>query len=174
MSRSLDPPPANNHISLRTTYFREISTVPRDELRIAIAEDNAINQRIAISYVQKLGFQCEAFADGRKVIEALENAHRHGIPFHVILMDVQMPHLDGYDATREIRRHRVPEIREVLIIAMTASAIQGDRERCLDAGMNDYLAKPVRPGTLKSLLESYLDPTQPKLLLGYENMQRPI
>jgi signal transduction histidine kinase/predicted ATPase/serine/threonine protein kinase len=144
MNRSLDPPPANSHLSLRTTYFREISTVPRDELRIAIAEDNAINQRIAISYVQKLGFQCEAFADGRKVIEALENAHRHGIPFHVILMDVQMPHLDGYDATREIRRHRVPEIREVLIIAMTASAIQGDRERCLDAGMNDYLAKPVR------------------------------
>jgi len=59
-------------------------------------------------------------------------------------MDIQMPILDGYDATREIRRHNDPVVRNVLVIAMTASAIQGDRERCLEAGMNNYLAKPVR------------------------------
>jgi DNA-binding response OmpR family regulator len=74
-------------------------------------------------------------------------------------MDVQMPVLDGYDATREIRRHQDPNIRNVLVIAMTASAIQGDREKCLEAGMNNYLAKPVRAQTLKVLLESYLNQT---------------
>lgn len=71
-------------------------------------------------------------------------------------MDVQMPVLDGYDATREIRKHSDPRIRDILIIAMTASAIRGDREKCLEAGMNNYLAKPVRVNTLKTLLESYL------------------
>lgn len=74
-------------------------------------------------------------------------------------MDVQMPVLDGYDATREIRKHKDPNIRNLLIFAMTASAIQGDREKCLEAGMNNYLAKPVRPQTLKTLLESYLNQT---------------
>jgi CheY-like chemotaxis protein len=76
-----------------------------------------------------------------------------------VLMDVQMPVLDGYDATREIRKHKDPNIRNVLVIAMTASAIQGDKEKCLDAGMNNYLAKPVRVATLKALLESYLEQT---------------
>jgi response regulator RpfG family c-di-GMP phosphodiesterase len=71
-------------------------------------------------------------------------------------MDVQMPHCDGYEATRLIRKHSDPTIRNILIIAMTASAIQGDREKCLDSGMNNYLAKPVRAQTLKALLESYL------------------
>jgi len=67
-----------------------------------------------------------------------------------------MPHCDGYQATRLIRKHPDPAIRNILIIAMTASAIQGDREKCLDSGMNNYLAKPVRAQTLKALLESYL------------------
>lgn len=125
-------------------FFREIATIPRDELRIAIAEDNAINSKIAMQYVQKLGYKGEAFGDGRKVIDALELAQRHDKPYHIVLMDVQMPNLDGYDATKEIRRHTDPAIRDILIIAMTASAIEGDREKCLDAGMNDYLAKPVR------------------------------
>ncbi|KAF2753706.1 putative histidine kinase HHK1p [Pseudovirgaria hyperparasitica] len=122
----------------------DLSTIPRDQLRICIAEDNLINQRIAISFVAKLGFQCEAFVDGSKTIEALERASREGKPFHLVLMDCQMPVKDGYDATRDIRRHPDPVVKNVLIIAMTASAIQGDREKCLEAGMNNYLAKPVR------------------------------
>jgi CheY-like chemotaxis protein len=139
-----EPKPPSRQNNLRAPEYRDISIIPRDELRVAVAEDNIINQKIAVAYVQKLGFHCEAFGDGRKVIDALESALQQGNPFHVVLMDVQMPHLDGYDATREIRRHRELAIRQVLIIAMTASAIQGDREKCLDAGMNDYLAKPVR------------------------------
>jgi CheY-like chemotaxis protein len=135
----------------------DISTIPRKELRICIAEDNLINQRIAISFVQRLGFKCDAYLDGFKTIDALERASENGRPFHLILMDCQMPHCDGYEATKLIRKHPNPEIRNVLIIAMTASAIQGDREKCLESGMNNYLAKPVRAATLQALLESYLN-----------------
>lgn len=121
-----------------------LSSIPRDELRICIAEDNPINQKIAISFVTKLGFKCEAFGDGQQAVDALTKASKDGNPFHLVLMDVQMPVLDGYHATREIRRHLDPNVRDVLVIAMTASAIRGDREKCLEAGMNNYLAKPVR------------------------------
>ncbi|KAF2102189.1 hypothetical protein NA57DRAFT_54113 [Rhizodiscina lignyota] len=134
----------------------DLSKIPRDQIRVCIAEDNLINQRIAISFVKKLGFKCEAFVDGQKAIDALEKACADGSPFHLVLMDVQMPVLDGYDATREIRKHNDPRIRDILIIAMTASAIRGDREKCLEAGMNNYLAKPVRAGVLRNMLESYL------------------
>lgn len=89
-------------------------------------------------------------------MDALDKACNDSEPFHLVLMDVQMPVLDGYDATREIRKHPDPRVRDILVIAMTASAIRGDREKCLEAGMNNYLAKPVRAGTLKQMLESYL------------------
>ncbi|KAF2436070.1 hypothetical protein EJ08DRAFT_729277 [Tothia fuscella] len=139
-----------------TPAVHDLSQIPRDQLRICIAEDNLINQKIAISFVQKLGFKGDAYLDGRKAIDALEEASAAGNPYHLVLMDVQMPVLDGYDATREIRKHKNPDVRDVLVIAMTASAIQGDREKCLEAGMNNYLAKPVRVHTLKALLETYL------------------
>ncbi|EON67875.1 hypothetical protein W97_07372 [Coniosporium apollinis CBS 100218] len=126
------------------TSIIDLSKVPRDKLRVAVAEDNPINQKIAVSFVQKLGFKCEAFGDGQQAVDALERASAEGNPYHLVLMDVQMPVLDGYDATRGIRRHKDPTVRSVLIIAMTASAIRGDREKCLEAGMNNYLAKPVR------------------------------
>jgi PleD family two-component response regulator len=86
----------------------DISTIPRKELRICIAEDNLINQRIAISFVQKLGFKCDAYLDGFKTIDALERASENGRPFHLILMDCQMPHCDGYEATKLIRKHPNP------------------------------------------------------------------
>ncbi|GME27354.1 Sensor histidine kinase response [Neofusicoccum parvum] len=136
--------------------YKSLPKIPREQIRVAIAEDNAINQRIAISFVKKLGFRCEAFGDGEKTIRALEQAAKDNDPYHLVLMDVQMPVLDGYDATKEIRRHPNPTVRDILIIAMTASAISGDKEKCLEVGMNNYLAKPVRAATLKSLLESYL------------------
>lgn len=135
---------------------KSLPKIPREQIRVAIAEDNAINQRIAISFVKKLGFRCEAYGDGKKTIEALEKAASENDPYHLVLMDVQMPVLDGYDATKEIRQHENPTVRDILIIAMTASAISGDKEKCLEVGMNNYLAKPVRAATLKSLLESYL------------------
>ncbi|KAJ4375072.1 Chk1 protein kinase [Neocucurbitaria cava] len=162
--RTRDPDPMakfssqeNNGHEQSSGTIIDLKKVPRNELRICIAEDNLINQRIAISFVQKLGFKCDAYLDGFKTIDALERGSQNGRPFHLVLMDVQMPHCDGYEATRLIRQHSNPEIRNVLIIAMTASAIQGDREKCLESGMNNYLAKPVRAKTLKALLESYLN-----------------
>jgi CheY-like chemotaxis protein len=141
--------------------------VPRDQLKVCIAEDNPINQKIAINFVKKLGFNCEAYGDGQQAVDALTRAALDDKPFHLVLMDVQMPVLDGYNATREIRKHPDQRVREILVIAMTASAIRGDREKCLEAGMNNYLAKPVRADTLKQMLESYLH--QPRLEI--ENLQ---
>ncbi|KAK4545160.1 hypothetical protein LTR36_003711 [Oleoguttula mirabilis] len=137
--------------------FVSLAGIPRDQLKVCIAEDNPINQKIAINFVKKLGFKVEAFGDGQQAVDALGRASNDGQPFHLVLMDVQMPVLDGYNATREIRKHADPLVRDILIIAMTASAIRGDREKCLEAGMNNYLAKPVRADTLKQMLESYLN-----------------
>lgn len=134
----------------------DLTQIPRNEIRICVAEDNPINQKIAVSFVTKLGFKSEAYSDGLQAVEALRRRSQEGNPFHLVLMDVQMPVLDGYDATRLIRKDEDPIVRGVLIIAMTASAIRGDREKCLQAGMNNYLAKPVRAAVLKSMLEDYL------------------
>ncbi|KAH4006879.1 hypothetical protein HBI56_033610 [Parastagonospora nodorum] len=158
----------NNGHEAQSGACIDLSTIPRNELRVCIAEDNLINQRIAISFVQKLGFRCDAYLDGLKTIDALERASDNGRPFHLVLMDVQMPHCDGYEATKRIRKHPNPDIRNILIIAMTASAIQGDREKCLESGMNNYLAKPVRAQTLKALLESYLNKDQEKEIPNLE------
>lgn len=139
-----------------TPYFHDLTEIPRDQIRVCIAEDNPINQKIAVAFVAKLGIRCEAFSDGLQAVEALRRQSSAGQPFHIVLMDVQMPVLDGYDATRLVRKDDDPNVRNVIIIAMTASAIRGDREKCLEAGMNNYLAKPVRSVVLKSMLESYL------------------
>lgn len=136
--------------------FCDLSKVPREELRVCIAEDNHINRKIAISFVTRLGLTCEAYEDGKQAWEALQAKSKEGKPFHLVLMDVQMPVLDGYEATKAIRADPDPQVNKVLIIAMTASAIRGDREKCLEAGMNDYLAKPVRQAALKAMLDEYL------------------
>jgi len=134
----------------------DLSQVPRDKIRICIAEDNLINQKIAISFVTKLGFKCEAYSDGLQAVEALRAASTKRNPFHLCLMDVQMPVLDGYDATRLIRKDEDTAVRTVVVVAMTASAIRGDREKCLQAGMNNYLAKPVRIDVLRTMLEDII------------------
>ncbi|KAL9586432.1 MAG: hypothetical protein Q9203_003864 [Teloschistes exilis] len=141
----------------------DLSKIPRDQLRICIAEDNPINQKIAVSFVAKLGLKSEAYSDGLQAVEALRSSSAAGEPFHLVLMDVQMPVLDGYEATRLIRKDNDPVVRGVLIVAMTASAIRGDREKCIDAGMNNYLAKPVKAAVLKTMLESYLS-QEPKIM----------
>ncbi|KAJ2992068.1 hypothetical protein NUW58_g2301 [Xylaria curta] len=147
--------------------YTDLTTVPKEQLRICIAEDNVINQKIALHFVRKLGYtHVDAYENGLKAVEGLRRKAREGKPYHIILMDVQMPILDGYEATKLLRQDSIEEVRSVLVIAMTASAIQGDREKCLAAGMNDYLAKPVKAELLKRKLDTYtsgqiLPPTPP-------------
>jgi PAS domain S-box-containing protein len=118
---------------------------PSDGMRLLVAEDNAVNRQLALSLLRKLGYEADVAEDGREVLDALEREH-----YDVVLMDVQMPELDGLEATRQIRA-RYPAAGPT-IIAMTANAMEGDREECLAAGMDDYLSKPIRPGELASAL----------------------
>ncbi|KAK4244412.1 hypothetical protein C7999DRAFT_35220 [Corynascus novoguineensis] len=135
----------------------DLSKIPKNELRICIAEDNLINARIALQYMHRLGYpNVDTYENGLKAVEGLREKARQDKPYHIILMDVQMPVLDGYEATKLLRQDELESVRKVLIIAMTASAIQGDREKCLAAGMDDYLAKPVRSEVLKKKLDAYL------------------
>src|SRR6185503_18850763 len=123
-------------------------------LRLLLVDDNSINQKVASRLLQQMGYRPDIASNGLEAIRALERK-----PFDVILMDVQMPELDGLEATRRIRQRQQesdahPHFKGPLqIVAMTASAMQGDREKCLAAGMNEYLAKPIRLEALQSALE---------------------
>ena len=140
-----------------TTPYSDFSHIPREQLRICIAEDNPVNQKIAVQFMKKLGFKyVDAYDNGQQAVEGLREKAKAGQPYHIVLMDVQMPVLDGYEATKLLRRDPIDAVRGTLVIAMTASAIQGDREKCLESGMNDYLAKPVRSNVLKKKLDQYI------------------
>jgi PAS domain S-box-containing protein len=126
--------------------------LPRTNIRVLLAEDNITNQQVAMAILRKLGLKADAVANGREVIEALRT-----IPYDLVLMDIQMPEMDGLDATRIIRATTDGTLnRNVPIIALTAHVMQGDREECVAAGMNDYVAKPVTPHTLSNVLERWI------------------
>ncbi|HET9752398.1 MAG TPA: response regulator, partial [Myxococcales bacterium] len=118
--------------------------------RVLVAEDNMVNQRIASRLLEKLGCKVDVVANGKEAVEMIA-----GIDYDMVLMDVMMPEMDGFKATGEVRRvdrphHRVP------IVAMTANAMEGDRERCLEAGMNDYVSKPVHSADLQRILQHWV------------------
>ena len=115
-------------------------------VRVLLAEDNAVNQRVAMEMLKRLGYRAEAVANGQDALKAMERKR-----YDIILMDCNMPGMDGFEAAREIRKQEAPDHRPV-IIALTANALEGDRERCLDAGMDDYLPKPVRREDLAAKL----------------------
>ncbi|KAK2020979.1 hsp90-like protein [Colletotrichum zoysiae] len=145
-------------LSVRTPPASEEEMLPHSErakIRVLVVEDNAINQQIATKTIMKLGFSVTAAWNGKDALEYMAAAKqgKHAKP-DIILMDVQMPVIDGYKCTH-LLRHHVPYkayLQDVPIVAMTASAIQGDKEKCTRAGMDDYLAKPVKSKTLEKML----------------------
>ena len=126
-------------------------------VRILLAEDNKINQKVAVHALAKAGYACDVVANGKLAVDAVLNS-----AYDIVLMDCQMPEMDGFEATRQIRRKEregtttcrrpVP----IPIIALTANALKGDRERCLEAGMDDYLSKPLNPKKLAETIGSHL------------------
>jgi signal transduction histidine kinase/DNA-binding response OmpR family regulator len=122
-----------------------------DRLRVLVAEDNAVNQKLARAMLTRLGHECSLASDGREAI-----AEWGAGGYDVIFMDVQMPDIDGFDATREIRRLEAGSGGRMPIVAMTAHAMPGDRERCLGAGMDDYITKPISLHELARVLTSVI------------------
>ena len=116
--------------------------------RILLVEDNVVNQKLALRLLEKMGYSADVVSNGREGVKAVETNQ-----YNLVLMDVQMPEMDGLEATRQIRKK---EENHIPIIAMTANAMTGDRERCIEAGMDDYISKPIRPLILQEAVNKYL------------------
>jgi len=130
---------------------------PAATIHILVAEDDLVNRTVAQKMLQKLGYQADLATNGQEALDALQKR-----PYDLVLMDCQMPQMDGYTATRILRsgRFKGPN-RNLPVIAMTAHALQGDREKCLDAGMNDYLSKPIEPTQLQEVITRHLRRSSP-------------
>jgi PAS domain S-box-containing protein len=140
-------------MELSKRLIQEAITRPLSAGRVLLAEDNAINQRVAIRMLEKLGLQADLAENGAKAVEALKQT-----AYPLVLMDCQMPEMDGFQATAAIRDWEAREgILRTPILAMTAHALPGDRERCLDAGMDDYISKPISLASLDAVLSRWMD-----------------
>lgn len=126
------------------------ASAARSPARILVVEDNPVNQKVVTAVLRKRGFSIDLANDGQEALSKLKNAG----PFDLVLMDVQMPVMDGLETTRLIRKEA--QWKDLPIIAMTAHAMNGDKERCLEAGMNGYVSKPVHPAHLLSTVDEYL------------------
>lgn len=123
---------------------------PQHSLRILLAEDNPVNQKVALRQLESLGYKADVVANGQEVLDLLQQ-----VRYDLILMDCQMPVMDGYEATRRLRQQERRSGHRTVVIAITANAMQEDRERCLQAGMDDYLSKPVLKEDLQRLLNHW-------------------
>lgn len=143
----------NNTESALPVFGNDSPANRKEGVRILLVEDNQVNQAVALAMLAKAGYKADVAANGREALEALEQ-----IPYNIVLMDCQMPEMDGFTATRKLRSPDSTVLnRSVPVIAMTANAMAGDRERCMASGMDDYLSKPVKPKELVNILEKWLD-----------------
>jgi len=147
-----------------TTTKSELPRFDGKKAHLLLVEDNATNQQVALGILAKFGLKADTADDGLKAVEAATN-----INYDLVLMDCQMPVMDGYEATAKIRK--IPSYRDVPIIAMTAHAMTGDREKCLKAGMNDYIAKPVAPLELAKKIFNWLPDKASEELIGSDKLQ---
>ncbi len=119
---------------------------------VLLVEDNPVNLEVAVGMLESFGCKVETATDGKEALERYA-----GDEFNLIFMDCQMPEMDGFEATAEIRKQEAKSGRRVPIVALTASAIEGDREQCLAAGMDDYVTKPFTAEQMRSALATWLD-----------------
>ena len=131
-----------------------IASRPARRLHVLVAEDNPVNRKLVTTLLRKRGHTVKAVENGREAVAAVQAAHAD-TPFEVVLMDLQMPEMGGFEATRVIREQADPSVRRLPLIALTAHAMQGDRARCLEAGMDDYLSKPIDVDELIATVERY-------------------
>jgi CheY-like chemotaxis protein len=127
-------------------------------IRVLVVEDNAVNQKVAVQMLERLGLRVDVAANGREAVELLEM-----LPYDVVFMDCQMPEMNGYEAAAELRRREGPD-RRVAIVAMTAEVMAGSRERCAEAGMDDFIAKPIKMEDLIGALRKWAPMREAKLV----------
>lgn len=138
--------------------------ITHEQAKILVVEDNRINQEVALGLLKKIGYRAEVAKHGLHALEVLANCPKSD-PYHIILMDCQMPEMDGYQTTIAIRsRPEYQDVKDITIIAMTANTMAGDQDKCLAAGMDDYLAKPINPSLLTKKLDYWLSKALPKSL----------
>jgi len=147
--------PGSGHPPSKDVIRSPHTPVALSSHRLVLVEDNPVNQKVAKAMLARLGFQAEVAENGLEAVSAMASSL-----YDLILMDCQMPGMDGFEATRRIRAGQVGA-RRTPIVAMTANAMQGDRERCMEAGMDDYIAKPVTLDALKTALQRWLSLVKP-------------
>jgi PAS domain S-box-containing protein len=145
--------PCNNPAPSSPVPREAVDLATRIPLNILLVEDNPVNQKVALRFLQRIGYRADAVANGIEAINAIGSHH-----YQLVFMDLQMPEMDGFEATRHVRRN-LPPHRQPCIIALTANALQSDRDQCLASGMNDFITKPIKLAEITAVIRRHFDPT---------------